>query len=206
MRATTLAKIVSLILLALVLVAATPLTIDQKMRVTMREWSATEAVASDVDAVMAALTDDGEEAVVTTGLTNPPCPRNITVTAGGTAGDIKAISVTVAGTRQGVAVSEVIGPFTVNTAGTVAGSKVFDKVTSVTVPAHDGTGATTSVGFGELLGLPYAPEYPALIGAYEDGAVDASATLSVGATLSDCYVDMANNMDGDPITVIYVRE
>ena len=197
--------LMALVLMGVLLVAAAPLTVDEKMRVSLREWSAAEAVASDTDGVLSAVTDDGTEQTITTNLTAPPCPRNVTVTAGGTAGDIKAISVTVNGKRRGVTVTESIGPFTVDTAGTVTGTKIFDTVDSVVIPAHDGNGATTEVGFGELLGLPYVPEYSAMIAAYEDGTEDASASLTVGATLADCYLDMDNNMDGDPISLIYVR-
>lgn len=199
-------NIIAMVLLALVLIAATPLTVDKELTPTLREWSAAEAVASSTTGVHAAVTDNGSPQTVTTGFTAPPAPRNITVTAGGTAGDIKAISVTVNGTRQGKTISEVIGPFTVDTPGTVAGTKAFSTVTSVVIPAHDGTGATTSVGFGELLGLPHRQEYPIIIAAYKNGAVDASATMAASATaLESNTLDMNANLDGDPISVVYLK-
>jgi hypothetical protein len=36
--------------------------------------------------------------------------------------------------------------FTENTATTVNGSLYFSRITSFTIPAHDGTGATTALG------------------------------------------------------------
>ena len=192
-------------ILFMVALAATPITVDRELTTSLREWSAGEAVASDTDGILEAVTDDGTEQTVSTGFTKPPCPRNVTVTAGGTAGDIKAISVTVTGKRQGKTISEVIGPFTVDTAGTVAGTKAFDTVTEAVIPAHDGNGATTEIGFGELLGLPYSSPYPVIIGAYKDGALDGSAALAVGATLELNTLDMNASLDGDPISLIYLR-
>ena len=109
-----------------------------------------------VAAVRAAVTDTGVTQTITTGITNPAVCRNLTATSGGTAADIKAIQVTVTGTNiQGDVISEVLPVFTVNTATTVVGNKAFATVTSISIPAHDGTGATTSVGTGAKLGLPH---------------------------------------------------
>jgi len=103
--------------------------------------------AASTTGVHAAVTDNGAQQVVVNGLIGPPFPAKITATAGGTAGDIKAITVTVAGLDPaGQSISEVLPAFTVDTPGTVTGLKVFAKVTSVTIPAHDGTGATTAIG------------------------------------------------------------
>lgn len=109
---------------------------------------------SDVDVVHAAVTDDGTAQTITTGFTNPDVPRVITATAGGTAGDIKAITVTVTGTNEDdEEIEETLPAFTVDTAGTVSGEKVFKTVTQVVIPAHDGTGATTSIGHGDAIGI-----------------------------------------------------
>jgi hypothetical protein len=118
--------------------------------------SAAQAATAVANGVHAAVTDTGSQVVVTTGITNPPYPRNITATAGGTAGDIKAIQVIVAGTNYlDAAITETLPAFTVDTAGIVAGAKAFKTVTSITIPAHDGNGATTAIGFGDILGLPF---------------------------------------------------
>lgn len=161
-----------------------------------------------VAAVMAALTDDGAEAVVTSGLTDPPTPRNITATAGGTATDIKAIQVTVAGTNaDGAAISETLPAFTVNTAGTVVGDKAFATVTSVTIPAHDGTAATTSIGTGAKLGLGAHLGRNTVVAAYLDGVKEGTApTVAVSATaLESNTVTLDSTLNGDPVVVDFYQ-
>ena len=112
-------------------------------------------VAAAAAGVHAAVVDTGAPVTVTTGLTSPATPRNITATAGGTAADVKAIAVVITGTDWSDAVLiETLPVFTVNTTGIVVGSKAFKTVTSVEIPAHDGVLATTAIGFGSKLGLP----------------------------------------------------
>lgn len=124
-------------------------------RIAKFRLSAAQAAAASTTGVHAAVTDNGSQQVITTAITNPPAARNVSATAGGTAGDIKAIQVIVAGTNiKGEAITETLPAFTVDTAGTVLGAKAFKTVTSITIPAHDGTGATTAVGFGDKIGLP----------------------------------------------------
>ncbi len=187
------------------LLAAAPLAVDDRMQVSLRAWSEAEAVAADVDGIHTAITDSGSDQVVTTEFSRPPCPRNVTVTAGGTAADVKAISVTVTGLRNGRTISEAIGPFTVNATGTVAGAKIFDTVLSATVPAHDGTGATTSIGYGELLGLPYSVPYPVIVKAFKGGSVDASAVLTAGATLDGTHLDSGGALNGTEVALFYLK-
>lgn len=201
-------KLLGLLLLAVLTIAAfaaTPQLVDKRLFVSLREWSATEAVAASTTGVHAAVTDNGATQTVTTSITNPPCPRNITATAGGTSGDVKAIQVTVTGKRNGKVISEALPAFTVNTTGTVSGSKIFDEVTSISIPAHDGTGATTAIGFGELFGLPYIPAYPTVIAAYNDGALDTSSTITVGDTLETTYFNPEGSADGSVHALIYLR-
>jgi len=131
-------------------------TTETAVAVRQLHVPAANAVAADTDGIHAAVTDTGEEQEITEDITNPTAPRNITATVGGTAGDIKAIQVIVAGTNyDDEAITETLPAFTVDTAGSVVGSKAFKTVTSITIPAHDGTGATTSIGWGDKLGLPW---------------------------------------------------
>lgn len=132
---------------------------------------------ADASAVHAAVTDTGAQQVITTAIKNPPHPSRITATAGGTAGDIKAISVVVAGTDPaGNSISETLPAFTVNTAGIVTGSKVFKTVTSITIPAHDGTGATTAVG---IAGSPLAADTDGILAAVTDTGVEVEITTGI---------------------------
>lgn len=166
-------------------------------------------LAADTDGVLTALTDDGAEAVVTSFDGQPDVARCITATAGGTAGDIKAIQVTVDGTDiEGNVITEDLPAFTVNTAGTVTGSKAFATVTSVTIPAHDGTGATTAIGFGDKLGLPHKlainTVFPGLT-ALDNTVEGTDPTVAVSATaLESNTVDLNSAMDGNQVDLYYL--
>jgi hypothetical protein len=164
--------------------------------------------APDTDIVLAAVTDDGEEAVVTTGITNPDVPRALTATAGGTAADIKAVQVIVAGTNaDGAAITETLPAFTVNTAGTVTGSKAFATVTSVTIPPHDGTGATTSIGTSDKLGLGVHLARNTVIAAYLGGTKEGTApTVAVSASaLESNTVDLNSATNGSEVIVDFYQ-
>jgi hypothetical protein len=111
-------------------------------------------VALDVDGIHAAVVDTGSTQTITTGITNPVRPTAVTATAGGTEADIKAIQVTIHGTdADDEVIEEDLPAFTVNAAGTVTGSLLFKTITSIVIPAHDGNGATTSVGWPQILGV-----------------------------------------------------
>lgn len=110
--------------------------------------------AANTTGIHAAVTDTGATQTITTAIMQPDVPRNITATAGGTANDIKPIQVTITGTnKEGSVITETLPVFTEDTPGSVAGSKAFKTVTSISIPAHDGNGATTAIGFGEIIGL-----------------------------------------------------
>lgn len=165
--------------------------------------AATDAIAASTTGIHAAIANTGVQQVITTGITNPSVPRNITATAGGTALDIGAIQVTVNGTNYAdEVITEILPAFTVDTAGTVTGSKAFKTITSITVPAHDGLGATTAIGFGEKLGLPYLLAHNTVLATYLDNvkegtaptvAVDAAAiennTMDLNSALTGTVVD-----------------
>ena len=158
-------------------------------------------------AVHAAVTDTGSQQVVTAGLTNPDVPRNITATAGGTAADIKAIQVTVTGTdERGRSISETLPAFTADSAGTVVGSKAFATVTSVTIPAHDGTGATTAIGLGAKLGLGTLLARNTVRNAYLNGVKESAApTVAVSSTaLESNTVQLRSALNGNPVVVEFL--
>ena len=146
--------------------------------------AAGQPAVADTDGILAAVTCTGSPQVITTGINQPEVPRNITATAGGTAGDIKAIQVIVAGTNaEDQAITETLPVFTVNTPGTVSGLKAFKTVTSITIPAHDGTGATTAIGFGDVLGIGHRLARNTVVSAYLDNALEGTApTVVVSAS------------------------
>ena len=157
-----------------------------------------------IAAVHAAVTDTGVEVEVTTAITDPDFARAITATAGGTAADIGAIQVTVVGTDMAdEALTEVLPVFTVNSAGSVTGSKAFKTVTSITIPAHDGTGATTSVGTSDKLGVPYKLEHNSVLNAFLDDTLEGTApTVAVSdSVLGSNTIDLNSALDGTKVDV-----
>jgi hypothetical protein len=163
---------------------------------------------ADVDGILEAVTDTGSPQVITTGLNSPEVPRNITATAGGTAGDIKAIQVIVAGTNEeDVAITETLPAFTVNTPGTVSGAKAFKTITSVTIPAHDGTGATTSIGFGDVLGIGRRLARNTVAAAYLDNVIEGTApTVVFSATdIESNTIDLNSALNSVPVVFLVVE-
>lgn len=154
----------------------------------------------------AAVTDNGAQQTVTTGFTQPTSPRNVTATAGGTAADIKAIQVVVNGTNyDGQVISETLPAFTVDTAGTVTGSKAFASITSVVIPAHDGTGATTAIGYGAKLGLPSRLARNSVSAAYLNGVKEGTApTVAVSSSaLESNTVQLNSALNASTVHVDY---
>jgi hypothetical protein len=114
--------------------------------------------AAQNSSTMSALTDTGAQQTVTTGtsINALDVPRNITAFSSGTLADIGAIQVIITGTNvEDKSISETLPIFTANSSTSVAGSKVFKTVTQIEIPAHDGTGADTSIGTGDVLGIGY---------------------------------------------------
>jgi hypothetical protein len=160
-------------------------------------------------AVHAAVTDNGAPQTVTTGITSPDFPRNVTATAGGTAGDIKAIQVVVHGTNEaGEVISETLPAFTENTAGTVVGNKAFATVTSFVIPAHDGTGATTAIGTGAKLGLGKKISRNSVIAAYLNKVKEGTApTVAVSASALESNTATLNSaLDGTEVSIDFIRD
>jgi hypothetical protein len=181
-------------------------TVDKSFGAHMQIAAASATVASTT-AVHAAVTDTGVQQVVTTAITNPNIVRNITATAGGTAADIKAIAVIIAGTNYlNEAITETLPVFTENTAGSVVGSKAFKTVTSITIPAHDGTGATTSVGYGEKLGLPFLLTHNTVDYAFLGNTKEATApTVTVSATAIESNTIDLNSALNSTVVDIYLK-
>jgi hypothetical protein len=171
------------------------------------EVPAAAAVVASNTAVLAAVTSTALQQVITAGITSPAYARNITATAGGTAADIKAIQVIIEGTNMdNEVITETLPAFTVDTAGTVAGTKAFRTVTKVTIPAHDGTGATTAIGFGEVLGIPYKLPHNTVLLAYHNNAREGTLpTVTTSATaLESNTFDLNTALNGSKVDVYLV--
>jgi len=124
-----------------------------EVRVGYYKLSAAQAAAAG--AVRAAITGSSTAAVVKSdAITNPPYPRNLVVTPGGTTGDVKAGNVAIEGTNfLNQPISENFA-FLENATDATVGAKAFKTVTKITIPAQDGNAATFTVTFGDKLGLP----------------------------------------------------
>lgn len=164
-----------------------------------------EPAAGEAEDVLAAVEDKGEAQSITEGLTDPPEPRSVTATAGGEEADIKAIQVKVTGTNEaGQVITETLPAFTVNTAGTVQGSKAFATVTKVEIPAHDGEGATTAVGLGDKLGLGEVLDRNTVLRAFLGGTLEGTApTVAVSSSaLESNTVDLDSALTGEAEVVV----
>lgn len=109
--------------------------------------------AASATAVMAATAAATSVVTVSSGLTDPDVPRNLTVTPGGTTADILDSVVTVNGTNiEGKAISEQFR-FAAAASGAVTGNKAFRTVTSVVIGQQGSANPTFSVGTGNKLGV-----------------------------------------------------
>lgn len=110
-------------------------------------------VVASATAVSAALATSNSVVTAGTLAVTLDVPRNITVTAGGTATSITASAITITGTNvEGKVITETFTP-TVDTAGLLTGNKAFKTVTAYSIPIQDAAGATYSIGIGSKLGI-----------------------------------------------------
>lgn len=152
----------------------------------------------------AAVLASGGPQVITTGITNPDVPRNVTATAGGTSGDVKAVQVTVTGTNiNDEVITETLPAFTVDTTGTVTGSKAFKTITSYSVPAMDGTGATVAIGTGAKLGLPVKRSRDTVLRATFNGVRESTHPTVVfdSDEVEKNMVTLSSSLDGSAVIV-----
>jgi hypothetical protein len=135
---------------------------------------------------------------ITTGITNPDVPRNLTVTPVGTAGNVLAVSVVVAGTdTNGNALTETMPAFTAGATTAKAGSKAFRTVTSITIPAA-GTGITVSVGTGTKLGLPRQLARDSVLNVSINGVTE---TTRPTIDVANSTVTLNSALNGTPVVV-----
>lgn len=164
--------------------------------------AAASAEAGSATGIHAAITQTAAAQTITTGITQPKVPKNITIkgNAAGNAGDV-----VINGTDYaGAALSETLA---LNAATEVLGTKAFKTVTSIVVPAETHVGTdTVSIGFGEKLGLPFKLTHNTVIKTLLDNAVEATApTVTVSATvLASNTADLNTALNGAKIVDIYL--
>ncbi len=168
-------------------------------------WTEEEAVAADADGLIASGTCKTTAVeLVPDEDAKMPCARNVTATSAGTAGDIKAVSVTVYGKDiAGNEISEELPAFTADTATTVTGSKAFAEVTKIAVPGMDGSGVKVKLGWGSKLGLPMCFDANLVLAALHNGARESTApTVAADKdNVSGNTVTLSTTLNGKAVEV-----
>lgn len=157
--------------------------------------AAATAVLGDTATVVAGTT-------ITTGITNPDVPRNLTITTGGTTANIAAGDVVITGTNiEGKTITE---NFTMadNLAGSVTGNKAFKTVSRIVFPAADGTAATISVGTGAKIGLNHrlVPEKSSIVVIQDNAINGTNPTLQAAPSASSVNGDQVELNTVTPAT------
>jgi len=164
--------------------------------------SAANAVAASNVAVHADITlADGATTVVTTAITNPAVPRCLVVK--GNAAGITG-NVVIAGTNYaGTTITETI---VATDATVVAGLKAFKTVTSITVPARTTAGDKISIGFNDVLGLPYLLTHNTILKTYLGNALEGTApTVTTSATIIESNtIDLNSALNGSIVDVYLI--
>lgn len=145
--------------------------------VVYKAWTALETVAPS--AVHATVTLGAAAQVITTGITDPVCPRNVSI-VGGHASETGIV--TVVGTNiWDQAISESI---TLNETTTVIGAKAFKTITEIDYPARvQATTPTVVILTGHKLGFDmYFPNASCCIKQTKDGVADTLPTLATSTT------------------------
>jgi len=136
--------------------------------------------------------------------------RNVTVTqtAVGTE-DTNGTIVVVGKDLAGNTITETLTP---DAGKTVAGTKAFAEITSITgvgwaVDASEGTKDKITVGFGALIGLPdKLSDTAQVLAASLNNVKEANApTVTVSASALELNtVDLSSALDGSPVKIYYV--
>ena len=152
-------------------------------------------------AVRAAYTLGATAADVTTSITNPDVPRNLTITgnAGGIAGNV-----VITGTDyEGVTLTETIA---LNGTATVVGRKAVKTVTSINFPAKtNGSGDTVAIGTGAKLGLSRRLSRNTILTAYLNGTKEGTdPTVAVSSSvIASNTVTLNSTLNGNAVIVDY---
>ena len=180
------------------------INIDE-VKIGVFELSAAQAIAATTNTILAA-SEGSILAVMGTnpGVTlNPPCPRNLIVTPGGTTAGVPAGNVTITGTNvAGEVISEDFA-FLANATAPTVGVKAFATVTLVLLPVLDEAGATFAVGIGDKIGLPLMLDYNAVLGATLDGVRETTfPTVTFDADeIEKNTVDLNSALNGKKVKI-----
>lgn len=158
--------------------------------------------AADDDHVHAAITLPASgTTVVTTGITNPDVPRNLTVD--GNEADIVGDVVIVGTNYAGQAITETIA---LNGTTLVAGTKAFKTVSSITVPVRQDADETVIIGVGDILGLPHRLTRNTVFQTFLDGTIEGTPPTVVADAdeLEKNTVDLNSALAGTQVDIYYL--
>jgi len=152
--------------------------------------------AASTTYIHAAITGTGAEQEVTTGITSPDVPRNVSITTTNNAspsGDVTIEGIDAKG-------NSIVENITIVPGGTAYGDKAFAKVTKIILPAGVSTSDTVSVGISDKLGLSNVIyETGDIYKVKRNNADDTIGTVDVTNGTVDCATINA----GDDITIYY---
>lgn len=152
--------------------------------------------------IHAPVPDTGVAQTITTAITNPDVPRNITATPSGTAANVTAVSVTITGTDgSGAILSETLPPFVAGALTPVSGLRAFKTVTSIGQPVI-GIGVSVAYGTGARLGLGQTMNRDATRAAYLNSVRESIAPTVTfdNVNLSNNTAQLASALNGTPVT------
>lgn len=159
--------------------------------------------APSAAAVHAAITlAAGTTTTVTTAISNPDVPRNVTIT-GNAAGITGNVVITGTNFEDQVITETIVASGT----STVVGNKAFKTVTQIVVPQQNAGGDTISIGSGAKLGLQDRISLDSIFRAYLNGVKEATApTVAADASnIESNTVTLNSTLNGNPVVVVYFR-
>lgn len=162
---------------------------------------ANKATAGSNVAILIATALAAEVQIITTNITNPTVPRNITVV-----GNVAGITgnVVIKGTNyNGDKITETLA---LNGTTVVAGNKAFKTITEVDLPVQIADGNTVSIGVGEKLGLPYKLSNKVVLNTSLDNVAEATApTLTIDPeVLENNTVKLNSALDGKNVDMYFL--
>lgn len=157
-------------------------------------------------AVHAAVADTGSTITITTAITNPAVPRNVTATPSGTTANVTAVQCIVTGTNYlDQVITETLPAFSAGAATAVTGVKAFKTVTSISQPAC-GASVSISYGTGAKLGMHQVIPKNTVIAAYLGTAQvreSTAPTVVFGATVELCTISLNSALNATLVTADY---
>jgi len=135
--------------------------------------SATNAVAGGDTTILIATLLSATAQAITVGINNPAVPRNIEV-VGNASGIVGNVVITGTNYADQIITETIV----LNGTTVVEGTKAFKTVTEIDLPIMTNvSGDTTSVGFGEKLGIPYKLSHNTILNTYLDNVKEAIAPI-----------------------------